>query len=156
MQGGIPGHLTRQGDNLSLCRDWRHDLPKPLRFSLGYARVVCPPHRIDRVVATHQNESVHVFVEGERKNLSDSFHFHLRFNTVCSKHDEPTFLRGIGEAMLLIGWAIGCWEEAEVLAKDFEHGLEVLRCSDYPRPCVYFEEWDDPLYFGHRVGKRSN
>ena len=57
-------------------------------------------------------------------------------------------LRGIGEAMLLIGRAIGCPREAEALVSDFERQLESLGCTDYPRPRVYFEEWDDPLISG--------
>ena len=57
-------------------------------------------------------------------------------------------LREIGEAILLIGRAIGCPKEAEALLNDFKHRLEALRSHDYPRPRVYFEEWDDPLVSG--------
>jgi iron complex transport system substrate-binding protein len=58
-------------------------------------------------------------------------------------------LREIGEAILLIGRAIGCPKEAEALLNDFKNGLEALRCSHAcPRPRVYFEEWDDPLVSG--------
>ncbi|MBV8173156.1 MAG: ABC transporter substrate-binding protein [Verrucomicrobia bacterium] len=58
-------------------------------------------------------------------------------------------LREIGEAILLIGRAIGCPKEAEALLNDFKHGLEALRGSHaWPRPRVYFEEWDDPLVSG--------
>lgn len=57
-------------------------------------------------------------------------------------------LRGIGEAMLLIGRVIGCAMQAEALLRDFERDLEALHSRDYPRPRVYFEEWDDPLISG--------
>jgi len=57
-------------------------------------------------------------------------------------------LRAIGEAILLIGRVIGCPEEAETLAGDFERHLESVHCRDHPRPRVYFEEWDDPLISG--------
>jgi iron complex transport system substrate-binding protein len=57
-------------------------------------------------------------------------------------------LRGIIEAILLIGRAIGCWTEAEKLASDFERQLRDLHCDEKPRPRIYFEEWDEPLITG--------
>jgi iron complex transport system substrate-binding protein len=57
-------------------------------------------------------------------------------------------LRGIIEAILLIGRAIGCCSEAEKLACDFERQLRDLRCDEEPRPRIYFEEWDEPLITG--------
>jgi iron complex transport system substrate-binding protein len=57
-------------------------------------------------------------------------------------------LHGIGEAIQLIGRAIGCPREADTLVSDFERHLESFRCREYPRPRVYFEEWDEPLISG--------
>ena len=57
-------------------------------------------------------------------------------------------LRGIIEAILLIGRAIGYCAEAEKLASDFELQLRDLRCDEEPRPRIYFEEWDEPLITG--------
>ena len=57
-------------------------------------------------------------------------------------------LRGITEAILLIGRAIGCSNQAEKLASDFERQLRDLRRDQEPRPRVYFEEWDEPLITG--------
>jgi iron complex transport system substrate-binding protein len=57
-------------------------------------------------------------------------------------------LRGIVEAILLIGRAIGCSNQAEKLASDFEGQLRDLRRDQEPRPRVYFEEWDEPLITG--------
>jgi iron complex transport system substrate-binding protein len=57
-------------------------------------------------------------------------------------------LRQISETILLIGRAIGCATEAEVLNADFEIQLRNLRSVSIPRPRVYFEEWDDPLISG--------
>jgi iron complex transport system substrate-binding protein len=54
-------------------------------------------------------------------------------------------LRGIVEAILLIGRAIGCSDQAEKLTSDFERQLRDLRCDEEPHPRVYFEEWDEPL-----------
>jgi iron complex transport system substrate-binding protein len=57
-------------------------------------------------------------------------------------------LRGIVEAILLIGRAIGCSNQAEKLASDFERQLRDLRRDEEPRPRIYFEEWDEPLITG--------
>jgi iron complex transport system substrate-binding protein len=57
-------------------------------------------------------------------------------------------LRGIIQAIVLIGRAIGCSDEAEKLASDFECELQNLRRDQSPRPRVYFEEWDEPLISG--------
>lgn len=57
-------------------------------------------------------------------------------------------LGGIIEAILLIGRAIGCSNQAEKLASDFESQLQNLRRSEKPRPRIYFEEWDEPLITG--------
>jgi iron complex transport system substrate-binding protein len=57
-------------------------------------------------------------------------------------------LRGIVEAILLIGRAIGCSNQAEKLASDFERQLRDLRRDQEPHPRVYFEEWDEPLITG--------
>jgi iron complex transport system substrate-binding protein len=57
-------------------------------------------------------------------------------------------LRGIAEAILLIGRAIGCSNQAEKLASDFGRQLRDLRRDQEPRPRVYFEEWDEPLITG--------
>jgi iron complex transport system substrate-binding protein len=57
-------------------------------------------------------------------------------------------LRGIVQAILLIGGAIGCSAEAEKMAADFECQLQSLRSDEVPRPRVYFEEWDEPLISG--------
>jgi iron complex transport system substrate-binding protein len=57
-------------------------------------------------------------------------------------------LRGIGEAILLIGRAIGCSDRAEKLASDFERQLWDLRRDEEPYPRTYFEEWDEPLITG--------
>jgi iron complex transport system substrate-binding protein len=54
-------------------------------------------------------------------------------------------LRGICQAILVIGGAIGCSTQAEKLAFDFECQLRNLRCGEGPRPRIYFEEWDEPL-----------
>jgi iron complex transport system substrate-binding protein len=56
--------------------------------------------------------------------------------------------RGIIQAILLIGRAIGCSAEALKLASDFESQLERFRSERTPRPRVYFEEWDEPLISG--------
>jgi iron complex transport system substrate-binding protein len=56
--------------------------------------------------------------------------------------------RGIAQAILLIGRAIGCSAEAEKMAADFERQLQNLRRNELPRPRVYFEEWDEPLISG--------
>jgi iron complex transport system substrate-binding protein len=57
-------------------------------------------------------------------------------------------LRGIIQAILLIGRVIGCSAEALKLASDFESRLDRLRSDRMPRPRVYFEEWDEPLISG--------
>jgi iron complex transport system substrate-binding protein len=57
-------------------------------------------------------------------------------------------LRGIVQAILLIGRAIGCSAEAEKLASDFERQLQNFSRDELPRPRVYFEEWDEPLITG--------
>jgi len=57
-------------------------------------------------------------------------------------------LRGIVEAILLIGRAIGCFDQAEKVVSDFERQLRDLRRDQEPRPRVYFEEWDEPLITG--------
>lgn len=57
-------------------------------------------------------------------------------------------LRGIAQAILLIGRSIGCVPEAEKLAAEFELQLETLRQAEEPRPRIYFEEWDEPLISG--------
>ncbi|MBV9999020.1 MAG: ABC transporter substrate-binding protein [Verrucomicrobia bacterium] len=57
-------------------------------------------------------------------------------------------LRGITQAILLIGRSIGCASEAENLAAVFERRLETLRQAEGPRPRIYFEEWDEPLITG--------
>jgi iron complex transport system substrate-binding protein len=57
-------------------------------------------------------------------------------------------LRGIVQAILLIGGAIGCAAEAARLASEFERQLQGFRADAGPRPRVYFEEWDDPLIAG--------
>ena len=57
-------------------------------------------------------------------------------------------MRGIVEAILLIGRAIGCSNQAEKLASDFERQLRDLRRDQEPRPRIYFEEWDEPLITG--------
>jgi iron complex transport system substrate-binding protein len=57
-------------------------------------------------------------------------------------------LGGIVQAILLIGRAVGCMAEAEILANDFESRLQSFRRRQLPRPRVYFEEWDDPLITG--------
>ena len=57
-------------------------------------------------------------------------------------------LRGIAQAILLIGRAIGCSAEAEKLASEFECQLQNLRRVELPRPRVFFEEWDEPLISG--------
>ena len=49
-------------------------------------------------------------------------------------------LRGIAQAILLIGRAIGCSAEAEKLASEFECQLQNLRRVELPRPRVFFEE----------------
>src|ERR1700730_4790110 len=57
-------------------------------------------------------------------------------------------LRGIIQAILLIGRAIGCAAEAEKLASDFDRELRNFGRDEPPRPRVYFEEWDEPLITG--------
>lgn len=57
-------------------------------------------------------------------------------------------LRQIGEAILLIGRALGCAAAGEELARDFERHLEALRLRPARRPRVYFEEWDEPPISG--------
>ena len=57
-------------------------------------------------------------------------------------------LHGISEAILLIGRAIGCCNEAEKLASDFERRLRDLSYDGEQRPRIYFEEWDEPLISG--------
>jgi iron complex transport system substrate-binding protein len=57
-------------------------------------------------------------------------------------------LHGIFEAILLIGRAIGCGNESERLASDFERRLRDLRYAGEQRPRIYFEEWDEPLITG--------
>jgi iron complex transport system substrate-binding protein len=57
-------------------------------------------------------------------------------------------LGDISRAILLIGRVIGCGQEADRLAADFEHRLRAFRCDAAERPRVYFEEWDEPLISG--------
>jgi iron complex transport system substrate-binding protein len=57
-------------------------------------------------------------------------------------------LADISRAILLIGRAIGCAPEADLLAADFKHRLQAFRRDSVERPRVYFEEWDEPLISG--------
>lgn len=57
-------------------------------------------------------------------------------------------LAQIGQAIRLIGGAIGRASAAEVLASEFAAGLETLRRDPAHRPRVYFEEWPEPLISG--------
>jgi iron complex transport system substrate-binding protein len=57
-------------------------------------------------------------------------------------------IRGIVQAILLIGGAIGCAAEAGKLVSEFERQLQGFPGNTWPRPRVYFEEWDDPLITG--------
>jgi iron complex transport system substrate-binding protein len=54
-------------------------------------------------------------------------------------------LAEIGEAICLIGGAIGRAFAAERLAAEFRAELAALKNSATPPPRVYFEEWPDPL-----------
>ncbi len=59
-------------------------------------------------------------------------------------------LRGIAEAILLIGRAIGCSNQARRNWPPISLGRQLrdLRRDQEPRPRVYFEEWDEPLITG--------
>jgi hypothetical protein len=58
--------------------------------------------------------------------------------------------RGIIEAILFIGRAIGCCTEAEKLASDFERQLRDLRCDEEPRPRRRIER---TAHHWHRVSE---
>ncbi|MBV9392244.1 MAG: ABC transporter substrate-binding protein [Verrucomicrobia bacterium] len=83
------------------------------------------------------------FSDVQAEISADLIHNHC---TVLATNQRS--LRGIVEAILLIGRVVGFAREAEALVNDFERKLDSLRCDDYPRPRVYFEEWDDPLISG--------
>src|SRR5439155_8478329 len=64
--------------------------------------------------------------------------------------------RSVAEILQMIrmlGGLVGCQAEAEALADRLATGLDQIRAaaSALPRrPCVFFEEWDDPLISGIR------
>ncbi|MEA3212976.1 MAG: iron complex transport system substrate-binding protein [Chthoniobacter sp.] len=57
-------------------------------------------------------------------------------------------LTEIAQTIRLIGGAVGRTREAAQLADEFSDALDALRCAAEPRPCVYFEEWFDPMISG--------
>ena len=50
----------------------------------------------------------------------------------------------IGDAIRLIGGAIGRAAAAETLSAEFQRDLDALETDAEPQPRVYFEEWPDP------------
>jgi len=50
----------------------------------------------------------------------------------------------------VLGGLVGCAEDAEALAARLELEIDAIReaTSGLPRPRVFFEEWDNPLFSG--------
>jgi iron complex transport system substrate-binding protein len=60
-------------------------------------------------------------------------------------------VRGILEAILMLGSLVGAADRARKLVDEMQHDMEAIqqRAAQLPRrPRVYFEEWNDPLISG--------
>lgn len=60
-------------------------------------------------------------------------------------------VRGILEAVLMLGSLVGAADRARELVDEMQRAMEAIgeRAARFPRrPRVYFEEWDDPLISG--------
>ena len=135
---GISGYTVRPPEA-------RRDKPKVSAFISA---------RIDRIVALRP-DLVLTFSDLQAEIAAELIRHGLQVHAFNQRD-----VRGILAMIRLLGAMVGAAEAAELLAGSLARRVEGVReradALGGPRPRVFFEEWDEPLISGIRLGERAD